>query len=271
MSKGERLVAALDLTEPLRRAAMHEAAAAFAPAAGSHGLDVGCGTGSQALLLAGLAGSGGRVTGVDISGEVLARAAEHAVAAGLAGHVDFVAGDMARLPFADDTFDWLWSADCVGYPCGDPLPALREAVRVVRPGGRVAVVAWTSQVLLPGHAMLEARLNATCSAYAPYLQAAPGETQFLRAPAWFAAAGLTGAAVRTFVGEVREPLDEDVRAALAALFEMLWGAPQPGVAEADVAEFRRLCRPDSAAFIGDLPGYYGFFTYTMVVGTVLSA
>jgi SAM-dependent methyltransferase len=263
MSGAGELIEALEVTEPLGAALMREAVAAFAPPPGSRGLDVGCGIGIQTVRLAAAAGTRGHVTAFDLSEEVLVRTAERVAAAGLGERVDLVTGDMAAMPFADDSFDWLWSSDCLGYPCGDPLPALREAVRVVRPGGRVAILAWTSQHLLPGHALLEARLNATCSTYAPYLEGAPGETQFLRAPAWFAAAGLTEAAGRTFVGEVRAPLDEPTRAALAALFAMLWDADGPGLATADAAELRRLCRPGSADFVADLPGYYGFFTYTM--------
>jgi demethylmenaquinone methyltransferase/2-methoxy-6-polyprenyl-1,4-benzoquinol methylase len=268
MSGGDQLIRALEVNEPLRHDVMCEVVGAFAPAPGSRGLDVGCGIGGQTRLLAEAVGPCGHVTGIDVSGEVLARATEDAVAAGLQDRVYFAAADMRDLPVADDSVDWLWSSDCIGYPCGDPMPALREAARVVTPGGRIAVSAWTSQVLLPGHAMLEARLNATCSAYAPHLEAARGETQFLCARRWFERAGLTLVTARTFVGEVRAPLDAAIRAALAALFEMLWGVPRPGAAGADVAEFRRLCRPDSAGFIGDVPGYYGFFTYTVVGGTV---
>lgn len=268
MSDACEMIEALEATEALREGVMREAMAAFAPPRGSRGLDVGCGIGSHTLSLAHAVGAGGGVTGVDASDAVLERARLYASAATLEAHVDFVAADMAALPFGDDAFDWLWSADCIGYPCGDPLPALREAARVVRPGGRIAVLAWTSQVVLPGHALLEARLNATSSPYAPYLEGAPGETQFLRLPRWFAEVGLARVGTRTFVGEVRAPLDGCARRGMIALFEMLWGGPQSHAAEADLAEFRRLCRPDSAGFIADLPGYYAFFTYTMIAGVV---
>ena len=63
---------------------------------------------------------------------------------------------MWSLPFQDNTFDWVCCCDCVGYSSGDLLAALTEIVRVVPPGGRVAILARTSQQLLPGYPLLEA-------------------------------------------------------------------------------------------------------------------
>jgi demethylmenaquinone methyltransferase/2-methoxy-6-polyprenyl-1,4-benzoquinol methylase len=48
---------------------------------------------------------------------------------------------MSRLPFADNTFDWLWSADCAGHaPAAEPLRLLNELTRVVKPGGSVPLL-----------------------------------------------------------------------------------------------------------------------------------
>jgi len=229
---------------------------------------VGCGIGHQALLLADAVGSGGHVTGLDISPELLLYGEKVVGASGLAGRVTFREGDMYRLPFDDDSFDWAWSADCLGYPAGELLPALKEVARVVKPGGSVAILAWSSQQLLPGHPLLEARLNATCSAYAPFFAGVSPEKHFNRALSWFPEAGLDKPVACTFVGDVQAPLSRDLRAALASLFEMLWGQPQPTVSPADWSEYQRLCRPESPDFILDIPGYYAFFTYTMFKGRV---
>ncbi|KAF5416803.1 MAG: hypothetical protein C5S49_04300 [Candidatus Methanogaster sp.] len=51
---------------------------------------------------------------------------------------------MNNLPFDDDAFDWVWSANCAGYAPGDPLPVLKELARVVKPGGSVIILAWPS-------------------------------------------------------------------------------------------------------------------------------
>lgn len=85
---------------------------------------------------------------------------------------------------------------------------------------------------------------------------------------WFREAGLENACARTLVGECSAPLTRDHRHALTSLFEMLWGEPQPGASEADLADYERLCRPESPDFILNRPDYYAFFTYTLFRGFV---
>jgi ubiquinone/menaquinone biosynthesis C-methylase UbiE len=257
----------LEQANPLREPTLRSVIAALQIGPGSRGLDVGCGIGLQTPLLAEATGPQGRVTGMDISAELLAYARNRIKSLPVADQITFKEGDMLNLPFPDDTFDWAWSVDCVGYPAGDLLPVLKEITRVVRPGGIVAIIAWTSQQLLPGYAMLEARLNAACSAYAPYLQDKKPESHFQRALRWFTEAGLTEAVARTFVGDIQAPLSAACRIALTSLFEMLWAEAQPA-SEADRLEYRRLCRAGSPDFILSLPEYYAFFTYTMFAGQV---
>jgi demethylmenaquinone methyltransferase/2-methoxy-6-polyprenyl-1,4-benzoquinol methylase len=219
-------------------------------------------------LLAEAIGPTGHVTGVDLSPECLRYAEELIKQRGLAEQISFREGDVADLPFDDNTFDWVWSADCVGYPAGDLLPVLQELIRVTRAGGRIAILAWSSQCLLPGYPLLEARLNGTCSSLAPFVTGKPPESHFLRALGRFRQAGLAEVSARTFVGEVPAPLSSELRTALVLLFEMLWGDPQPEVSPEDWAEYQRLCRPESPDFILNVPDYYAFFTYSLFQGRV---
>ncbi|TYO98228.1 ubiE/COQ5 methyltransferase-like protein [Geothermobacter ehrlichii] len=101
-------------------------------------LDCGSGTGSAGLLAARLAGERGRVTLFDLSAEMLAVAREKAIREGLQDRVTFQTGDMARLPFADDSFDVVLSTYSL-CPLDDPEQGALELFRVTRPGGRVAV------------------------------------------------------------------------------------------------------------------------------------
>jgi ArsR family transcriptional regulator len=97
--------------------------------------DVGCGEGDLTIEIARWAG---RVTGIDRSDDVLERAqalaARHAVS-----NVVWKKGDLARLPLRDESVDLAIYAQSLRY-AADPERALDEAVRVVRPGGRVLVL-----------------------------------------------------------------------------------------------------------------------------------
>jgi len=254
--------------QPLREPLLRSAIASLQLPRGSHGLDAGCGIGLPALLLAEVVGADGQITGVDTLPEVLAVGRQTAEQAGYGDRITFCEGDVSRLPFEDDSFDWAWSADCIGYPVGELRPQLMDLARVVRPGGCVIVLGWSSQQVLPGYPLLEARLNATCSGYLPYLRGKSPELHFLRALREFRQAGLRDVRARTFVGDVQAPLSGGQRIALASLFEMLWGQPQPEVIAEDWLAYQRLCTPGSTDFILDGDDYYAFFTYSMFRGNV---
>jgi SAM-dependent methyltransferase len=260
----QKLLECNPLREPLLRAVIQ----ALRLREGSRGLDAGCGIGLPALLLAEAIGPTGHVTGLDLSPAFLRYAEDVVRESGFSDRISFQEGDVNKLPFDNDAFDWVWSADCAGYPVGDLLLLLRELARVVKPGGAVVILAWSSQCLLPGYPLLEARLNATCSGLAPYVTGKRPESHFLRALGSFGEAGLTEAEGRTLVVDVRAPLSKDIRRALVSVFEMLWGERQPEVSEEDWAEYQRLCRPESPEFILNLSDYYAFFTYSMFRGKI---
>lgn len=260
----QKLLKSNPLREPLLRSVIQ----VLRLRKGSRGLDAGCGIGLPTLLLAEAIGPTGHVTGLDLSAAFLRYAEDLVKESGFSGRISFQEGDVGNLPFDNGAFDWVWSVDCVGYPVGDLLPLLRELARVVNPGGIVAILAWSSQCLLPGYPLLEARLNANCSGITPYVTGKRPESHFLRALRAFGEAGLKETEGRTFVGDVQAPLSDDIRGALVSVFEMLWGERQPQVSQEDWAEYRRLCRPESPEFILNLPDYYAFFTYSMFRGKV---
>ena len=152
---------------------------------GSRGLDAGCGTGLQCLMLAEAVESAGHVTGLDISSEFLDRGREIVKESGLSERISFQEGDVGNLPFDNNAFDWAWSADCIGYGPREPLPLLKELARVVKSGGIVAIAAWSSENLLPGYPRLEARLSATSAGIAPFVHGKKPERHFMRALNWF--------------------------------------------------------------------------------------
>jgi ubiquinone/menaquinone biosynthesis C-methylase UbiE len=256
------------VTNPLREPVVRAVIRALQLPQGSRGLDAGCGIGLQALLLAEAVGPAGHVTGLDVSPGFLARAAGYADQSGLSERVSFQKGDVNKLPFDDGVFDWIWSADCAGYPARAPVLLVQELARVVKPGGSVAILIYASQMLLPGHPLLEARLNATATGIAPFTADMRPEWHHLRALGWFRDAGLEAPTARTFVGSFHAPLSAEIRDGLAALLEMRWGGAASEVSREDWAAYRRLCQPESPDFILNLPDYYGFFTYVLFHGTV---
>ncbi|HEX6270541.1 MAG TPA: class I SAM-dependent methyltransferase [Anaerolineales bacterium] len=233
-------------SNPLREPVLRSVIQALQLPTGSHGLDAGCGIGLQALLLAEAVGLYGHVTGVDIAPELLAYGEEVAWKAGFSNQITFRQEDVSTLPFDENTFDWVWSTDCVGYPAGELMPLVKELVKLAKPGGSVNILAWSSQQLLPGFPLLEARLNATCSGYIPFLKEKGAELHFMRALRRFRKAGLEEIKAQTFAGDIQTPLSSGERAALISLFERLWGPPQPDVSPEDWEEYQRLCEPGSA-------------------------
>ncbi len=105
--------------------------------AGQDVLDVATGTGNAALPAA---RTGARVTALDITPALLEVASQRAAASGL--DVTWVHGDAQALPFGDVQFDRVLS--CVGVQfCGDHQAAAAQLVRVCRPNGLIALIAWT--------------------------------------------------------------------------------------------------------------------------------
>ncbi len=259
----------LIVTDPLQEPVMRRVVRALNLPPGSRGLDVGCGIGLHAMLLAEAVGAAGHVTGVDLSPEFLAYAKSIAEKAEISEQVSFQEGDMNNLPFDDATFDWVWSANSAGYAPGEPLPLLKELARVVKPGGSVIILAWSSQQLLPGYPMLEAHLNATSSGIAPFARGMRPELHFSRMAGWFCRAGMEGVTARIFAGGVSAPLSEEIRSALTALIEMRWVDVEAELSEEDWAEYQRLCLAESPEFILNLPDYHAFYTYSMFRGRVV--
>jgi SAM-dependent methyltransferase len=104
-------------------------------APGGIALDVGCGPGPVTGSLGRAVGAGGLALGVDISEPMLARA----VRAETAPQIGFLRADAQRLPLRDQTVDAVVSI-AVLQLIPDPVAALAEMARVLRPGGRLAVM-----------------------------------------------------------------------------------------------------------------------------------
>jgi demethylmenaquinone methyltransferase/2-methoxy-6-polyprenyl-1,4-benzoquinol methylase len=115
--------------------------------AGWRSLDVAGGTGDVAFRIVEASGGQAAVTVLDINGSMLGVGRERAGKRGLAAQVDFVEANAEELPFPDDTFDAYTIAFGIrNVP--DIARALREACRVLKPGGRFLCLEF-SEVDLP--------------------------------------------------------------------------------------------------------------------------
>ena len=101
-------------------------------------LMLGCGTGVEVRILAGRSDYSGKVVGVDISPALIEAARQFAVEDGVDKHVEFHVGDAQRLEYADDSFDVVIAHTLMSH-LENPLAVIKEAARIVRPNGQIAI------------------------------------------------------------------------------------------------------------------------------------
>ena len=173
-----------------------QAIAALKP--GETVVDLGSGAGIDCFLAARQVGPTGRVIGVDMTHEMLKKARGNAAKVG-AANVEFRLGEIEHLPIADNTADAILS-NCVVNLVPDKAQVFREAFRVLKSGGRLAISDVVNAVALPDDLAADPALLCGCVSGAAPVQ---------QIEKWLAEAGFTAIAV------TKQPASRDMIATWA--------------------------------------------------------
>jgi len=146
--KKDHKVAQVDMID----AVLDWAGAELAP--GQSVLDVGCGIGGSTRHIARRFGCSGR--GITLSPVQANRAQELSNEQGLGDRLGFEVADALRMPFADNSFDLIWSLES-GEHMPDKATFVSELTRVLKPGGKLIIVTWCHRDLLETETELRPR------------------------------------------------------------------------------------------------------------------
>ena len=202
---------------------------------GERVIDVGCGCGATTIELARRVAPGGEALGIDVSGPMLARAADAARAAAV-GNVRFANADAQTHGFPAGAFDVVWSRFGVMF-FSDPAAAFANLRTALRAGGRLAFMCWQT---LPENPWLSVPLRAAAAHLAlppppapdapgPFSFAEPERVRGILSRAGFAAIELEGVRDTLTVGGAAT-LDDAVRFLLEGV-----GPTSAALREADPA------------------------------------
>lgn len=249
----------------------------------SYGLDLGCGPGGLFAELVKAIGENGSIVGLDASRPHLEHARQEIKAHSFEKIIKLEWADLCKpLPFEDDTFDWVWSADVLWPSSFDNIVAVvKEAARITKRGGIVALFSgnFHRSILLPGYAHIERCLNTAAEikkAQAKYqTDSFPIELHNENMLYWLRASAINNIQITAHVACTYAPLKAQELEYLTNSFNETSSyslvtqeeALEVGLSAQDWVTWKRLSNPNSAEFLPLSPDYYYVRIGTLAWGT----
>ncbi|MCK5134637.1 MAG: methyltransferase domain-containing protein [Bacteroidales bacterium] len=238
-------------------------------------LDVPCGTGRHALWMLDQY-PGTKVTCLDLSDAHINYAGKLVKEAEKEGAVSLVKGDINHMEFPDNYFDLVWCCDGLwpgpaemGCVAEEPYAILDDMLRIIRPGGQIAILFWTMQKLLPGYPLVEAALNATAYSNRPFTPDSNPGLHTMNTLSWLRRTGFKKLEARTFAADIQGFQGPQDIAKAQMLLSMIWQGAEGQVQAGTWKQYQEISDPSSEKYILNNKDYLGVVTYTMFTGTKL--
>ena len=237
-------------------------------------LDVPCGIGNHSFWMAD-ENPELRITGIDVAEEHISEARRRMARYSVNGNLTFETGDMKELTCENDSFDFLWCCDGLwpgtperGCITQKPYAILEEFLRVVKPGGTIALMYWSGHKFLPGYPFLEAELMATIPANTPMQRNSNPDWHVLRAGEWLRNIGCSDVRSRTFACDIAGPLSKEDQSGMIKMADMFWGTCESEVSPEAWGLYQEIIDSDGDTFVFGREGYAGFVIYSLFIGRV---
>lgn len=234
-------------------------------------LDLGCGPGLWAPLLAEKVKPHGRVIGLDFDPVLIGYAVENLEREPLKEIIEFREADFLNIPFGDDTFDLIFFANCFAYVT-EPFKALEEQKRVTKKGGRIAAKDFDGAIIIfhPIEPELSLRVMA---ATAKGLKEDPPQPPFdnfvgRKMHGLFLKAGLKNVSTTTYAIQKLSPLAPEAKRYITGNAEWYAKTGAAYLSEEDLENWYAYFDPDSDKYILDLEEFYFCMLEVLTIGTV---